>query len=414
MDNNMLIRDLVSKYDTPLFVYDLTVVHERIRDLASHLHAAIQLFYSLKANPNATLVHEIHKSGVQLEVCSPYEYRTAIRCGVKPGEMMYLGPGKRTEDIVEALDGGVGYFIVESLDELDVVNEWSAATGKQVGIGLRVNPSQTIQGSKLKMGGISRQFGIDEDVLDKAVERAQCTGRVHIYGLHVYYGTRILDADVIISNTESVLDIAGRFMRKYGIRLQYLGIGGGMGVPYFAAEQKLDSRKLVAGINERVSRFIASFGPIKFMMESGRFLVAEAGDYIAKVVSTKTSKGTHYIILDGGTHHFAAGGGTGSLLKKNFPIDALVDERREMAPQMLAGPLCTPEDLLGRQVEMPLLQKGDLVRIRRTGAYGLTASPVLFLSHRLPREILVWGDQYRLVRDHDEYLFPQVKPIHRP
>ncbi|CAM4433637.1 diaminopimelate decarboxylase [Paenibacillus tarimensis] len=408
---NALIQELAQKYGTPLFIYDLSVILKRIQYLTDHLHPCVKLFYSLKANPNPTLVYEIHKRGIQLEVCSLGEYRTAVESGGEPRKLMYLGPGKTEDEIIKALDSGVGYYIVESLDELYTVIKRSAATGKHVGIGLRVNPAQTIQGSKLKMGGVPSPFGIDEGVLDQAIQAVKLHANVSIKGLHVYYGTRILKSDVVIKNTESVLTIAERKMRENRIKLEYLGIGGGLGIPYHSDEQELDIKKVIQGVNERLNSFILHNGPIQIIMELGRYLVADAGVYISSVIRTKTSRGIRYVMVDGGTHHFAAAGGLGSLLKKNFSIDAIVGETRGTVRQMLAGPLCTPDDILGRNVELPVLSKGDLIRINRAGAYGLTASPAMFLSHRLPREILVWQGNDSIIRNYDEYNQPVIRPV---
>ncbi len=174
-------------------------------------------------------------------------------------------------------------------------------------------------------------------------------------------------------------------------------------MPYFDGEADLDLDTLVPGLNRAFATFRAPHPGTRLVMELGRYLTAPAGTYLMRVRYTKTSQGQRFAITDGGTHHHMAAVGIGSFVKRDFPIflasRGAGGERREWT---IAGPLCTPNDTLGRHVALPELRPGDLIGVGQSGAYGPTASPGLFLSHGYPAEVLVHDGRAYLVRDRDE------------
>ncbi len=182
--------------------------------------------------------------------------------------------------------------------------------------------------------------------------------------------------------------------------LETVDFGGGLGIPYFEGDQELDLdaygrevRDLFAGLDE-------AFASTRFLVEPGRHLVGEAGIYVARVLDVKVSRGKTYAILDGGmNHHLAASGNLGQVIKRNFPVAVLNrvgEPSRE--PIDLVGPLCTPLDVLARSVELPTIRVGDLVGVLQSGAYGRSASPLGFLSHPAPPEVLVSDGKHSLIR----------------
>ncbi len=383
------VREWADRYGTPLYIYDQDMIHRRIGMLRDSLHPAVRLFYSIKANPNPGIVRTIYEQGVHLELCSPGELDTALRAGAEPRRIMYLGPGKSKAEIERLLALPVGYFVAESVQELDIVQTIAREKGVAAEVGLRFNPREARNGARLKMGGTARQFGIDEADLPEALALARRLSHVRIVGLHSYMGTRILQADTIASNTGYILDVADRLMSGGQAAFRYIGLGGGFGVPYYEGEQPLDLPSLRERTTPLVESFLRRYPGVEPLAESGRFLVAESGLFLTRIRYTKRSRGVDFAIADGGVHQHAAAGGSGSLVKRNLPVRAFIGESRPLRSCHIAGPLCTPEDVIARQVSLPALQPGDLVGVTHSGAYGLTFSPVLFLSHPLPREVLV-------------------------
>jgi diaminopimelate decarboxylase len=199
-----------------------------------------------------------------------------------------------------------------------------------------------------------------------------------------------LNAAAIVDAQNKTVDLAIRLCDQLALRIDWLNIGGGFGVPYFPGERALD----VAAIADNLARLAAlaqdQLGvPLK--LELGRYLIAEAGVYVCRVVDVKDSHGQRFVIADGGlNHNLAASGNLGQVIRKNYPV-AIANriDQPSAATQTINGPLCTPLDLLADKMDLPLAQPGDLIAVFLAGAYGPSASPLGFLSHPQPLELLV-------------------------
>lgn len=384
------VTTLAEEFGTPLFVYDGGVLADQFQNLRTRLHPKMEIFFSLKANPNIAVCSLLGSLGARAEVSSLAELMTARKAGVLAGNIVFPGPGKSSEELVACLEEDIYAIICESVGELGEIDRLAAERHTMARVALRVNPSFTTKGQKLTMSGKSRQFGIDEDQLIANPEMARQFRSVEIIGIHVYMGTRILDERVIIENTARILNLAERLSDKIGFPLKMVDIGGGLGVNYFNGDTDLDVASLADGMNQVIHQFAARNPDTRMIMELGRYLTAPAGIYIMRVRYVKESMGERFAITDGGTHHHMAAVGIGSYVKRNFPI-RLVSRPDEAPaePWNIAGPLCTPNDTLGHNAMMPALRPGDLIGVFQSGAYGPTASPVLFLSHGYPAEVLV-------------------------
>ena len=400
--------ELAERFGTPLFVYDARVLAAQYERLRAGLDPAVELFYSLKANPNAAVCAYLHGLGAGAEVSSLAELLTAQRAGVPADDIVFPGPGKQPGELTACLDTGVHAVVCESIGELAALDELARIRAVRAPVAIRVNPSFSVRASTLAMGGKPRQFGIDEDQLSR--DLLARFPNVDVLGIHVYLGTRLLDASVVVENTVRILDLAGSLADRLGLDLRLVDVGGGLGVPYFDGEQDLDLGALVPGLNGAFAAFRATRPGVRLIMELGRYLTAPAGTYLMRVRYTKTSQGRRFAITDGGTHHHMAAVGIGSFVKRDFPMFLASRTASRTAsragtatdPWTIAGPLCTPNDTLGRNVALPALRPGDLIGVRQSGAYGPTASPGLFLSHGYPAEVLVHEGRAYLVRDRDE------------
>lgn len=404
------VNYLIQRYSSPLYVYDLEKVYKQMSRITSTFGESIKLFYSLKANPNPTLVKLIYEKGTNLELSSPLELELARRLKVNPKKILYLGPGKKRADIEKVLQYGVHYFVAESEQELELINQISAEMGLTTEIGIRVNPDLLVKGARLQMGGAPRQFGIDEKYIDQIIGSFTQYPNLQLTGLHVYHGTRILSSEVIYQNTQYILQLFDRYIHKYNLCLSYVGVGGGLGVAYFDGETDLDLEELAQKCKGAIHQFKKKHPSVDVLMESGRYIVAESGVYLSKVLYTKKSKGFDFATIDGGTHHFGASGGMSNVFMKNFPIRVFSKTmENHVRSYHISGVLCTPNDLVAKNIPLPQLKSGDIIGILKSGAYGLTASPVLFLSHSLPREVIVYQGKHLLVRDHEEYQLPEIR-----
>jgi diaminopimelate decarboxylase len=397
------VAELADRFGTPLFVYDGQALEDGFAELRTRIHPDLELFYSLKANPNVSVCAVLHAAGARAEVSSLVELMTARRAGVAPEDIIFLGPGKSREEIQACVAENIHAIVAESLPELELIDDVACEARRLVDVILRVNPAFSVKGSRLTMGGKPRQFGIDENQLLAAPVLRRRLSAVRLIGVHAYMGTRILEPAVVAENTARILEMAQRLSSAMGFELRAVDIGGGLGVAYFDGEQDPRIDDLAAAINPVLEAFRASYPATRLIMELGRYLAARAGMYVVRARYVKTSHDEEFVIADGGTNHHMAAVGIGSFVKRNFPMVALSRPRDPAdTPYNVTGPLCTPNDTLAKRVALPRVRPGDLLGVARSGAYGPTASPGLFLSHGYPAEVIVHRGRVHLARKRDE------------
>ena len=399
----MRVSELAERFGTPLFVYDRGVLARVLAELREALGPRFDVYYSIKANPNQTILRTFVAHGCGLELASAGELHQALAAGVAPGRTLFAGPGKTDAELDAAVRRGVGEIHAESLDEIDRLGAIAERAGRVQAVAVRINPAGEAQGGAMRMGGKPAAFGIDEERLDDAVDRVLTHPSLHFSGVHLFTGTQILDAEVLIRQYAKAIEIAVRAARRSGRPLETLDFGGGLGIPYYAGEAPLDLARygeVARALAEDAAR-LPELAGTRFVVEPGRFLVGEAGVYVARVTTVKESRGKRFAILDGGMHHhLAASGNLGQVIKKNYPVaalgklDALADSEIEVC-----GPLCTPLDVLARNARLPALAAGDLVGVFQSGAYARAASPLGFLSHPAPPEVMVADGEATLVRE---------------
>jgi diaminopimelate decarboxylase len=374
---------------TPFYAYDRALLTARVAELRRLLPAQISLHYAMKANPMPALV--CHMAGLVdgLDVASGNELRVALDTGMAPQEISFAGPGKSERELSQAVASGV-LVNVESMREVALLATLSQSLGRTARVALRVNPDFELKSSGMKMGGGPRQFGIDAEQAPDALDAIGRAG-LGFEGFHIFSGSQNLSAASICEAQTKALDLACRLGDGAPGPIKVLNLGGGFGVPYFPGEKPLDTEPIGAHLAAVAKLAHERLGEVELVIELGRYLVAEAGVYVCRVLDKKVSRGHTFLVVDGGLHHqLAASGNFGQVLRKNYPVE--VGTRvgaQPTQPASVVGPLCTPLDLLADRMELPVADCGDLVVVYQSGAYGLTASPLGFLSHPSPVEVLV-------------------------
>lgn len=400
MGDQQHLWDIAKTIGTPFYVFDAT----RLRDRCTALKTAfpsVAFFYSLKANPNLSVVCELIRSGMGCEVCSELELDTAITAGVQAQKLLFVGPAKSDAELHKCVLAGIKAVVVESAEELGRLDVIAGACSKQQDVALRINPDFRVAGAKLNMSGRATQFGIDQSIVCDVLQQAADYANIRIVGLHVYMGTRILDYTTIVDNSREILNLAEEVQVALSRPLQFVDIGGGFGVPYHEGEAELDLNALERDLTPVLADYERANPQTKICIELGRYMVAEAGRFITSIRETKTTKGENFAVCDGGSNVHIAASGNGSLMRKNFPVTLLRKAPPTDAAEKkwtLTGPLCTPMDIVGKDVPMVSPSIGDLICIHQSGAYGATASPVNFLGFGQPAEVMIDGDRVSLVR----------------
>lgn len=398
---------------TPAFVYDAECLRSGVARLRHEL-PGVDFFYSLKANPNLSIVKLLAghdgASAMGAEVCSLFEIETCLAAGVRPERMIMVGPAKSDQELARAVGLGIKAIIVESLQEIGRISAVASRLGRRQRVGLRINPAFHIPGARLSMSGKPTQFGIDETEIEVAVAAVTGDRHLRLGGLHVYMGTRILDHDVVVQNSRAILDLAARVAALADRSLDFVDIGGGFGVANSERESDLDLAALGAALRPVLEAAKRRMPQTRIIIELGRYVVAEAGSFVTRVRYTKTSKGVRFAVCDGGTNCHT-GAGQAAMFRSNFPMSRIGKRAGGASAWTISGPLCTPTDVIGNQVMINDLAPGDLIRIDRSGAYGPTASPVNFLSFGTPVEAMVDGPALTVIRERAalaDLLFPQT------
>lgn len=395
-------RTLVEAFGSPLFVYDAAIMRDSYRRLARALEGFCEIYYSIKANPNPAIARLFVAEGAGIEIASLGELRLAQRAGCLPSRILFAGPGKGEDELDAAIAAGIGEIHLESMEELETCERLAAARRIRVDVAIRVNPGASAQGGAMRMGGKPAAFGFDEEELSTIVRRVLEQDHLMLSGVHLFAGTQILDARVLLAQWAHAISLAGRVTELTGQPLKTIDFGGGLGVPYHASETPLDLEALRAGL-PALRGHIAQFpllATTRLLVEPGRFLTAEGGVYLATVRAQKLSRGTRFIITDGGMHHhLAASGNLGQVVKRDYPLVSATRLGADACtPAVVTGPLCTPLDVIGRHTPFPDMVAGDLIAVLQSGAYGLSASPAGFLSHPTPAEVMLDDGCMQLIR----------------
>lgn len=374
---------------TPLFVYSKAMIDARVAHLRAHLPARVGLNYAVKANPHPAVIAHMAPLVDGFDIASAGELALCVAAGIDPRRISFAGPGKRDEELEAAIRAGVT-LNCESEGEGMRALGIGQLLGIAPRIAVRVNPSFVMTGSGMKMAGGAKQFGVDADRVP-ALARQLISQGAEWRGLHIFTGSQTLSADAIIEAQGNVLDLAAALTDEIGHGCPKLNMGGGLGIPYFPGDTPVDLARVGDALAARVAALPGALLDTELCLELGRYLLGEAGVYLARIIDRKVSHGATFLVTDGGLHHqLAASGNFGTVVRRNYPSAIATHYRADPTEEVnIVGCLCTPLDRLADNAMMPHADVGDLVAIFCAGAYGATASPSAFLGHGPAAELLV-------------------------
>ncbi len=400
--NNSEILSAVQKFGTPSYIYDGEKLVQNYKNLVNALPECVDVFYALKVNPNVSLVKLLRSNGACTEVCSITEMEIALKAGSTPEDIVYLGPCKKDYELKKAIELNIFAIVIESEIELKRVSAFAKEMDIIANVAIRINPDFSAEGSPWKMGGRPTHFGIEEQ---HAIENFQVyldTPNINVRGIHVYNGTNILEAKSVYENTKYILELYETIVRKYNCKFTMVDVGGGMGVPYFQNQEELDTQEFRNLMVPLFTDFNKKYPETRIIMESGRFIIGTSGCMAVQVNNMKTNHGKIFAVTDGGTNCHSAAAGSGRVVKRNFPMENIsaLPTAQEHKYQV-SGPLCSPDDIIGRNIQLKEINVLDILLVKLSGAYGPTSSPGLFHSHGYPAEILLYQGESYLIRSKD-------------
>ncbi|MCU0729295.1 MAG: pyridoxal-dependent decarboxylase, exosortase A system-associated [Sphingopyxis sp.] len=375
--------------DTPLFVYDVDVVRTRIAALRAAMPPILSLHYAIKANSHAAFLAAVRPLVDGFDIASGGELVMAQAAGMPTDHISFAGPGKRDREIEAAIAAGATLNL-ESEGEGQRALAIADRLGMTPRLAVRVNPDFDLKGSGMRMGGGAKPFGVDADRVPDMVRSLRSAG-ADWRGFHIFAGSQALDGAAIADTQAQTVALAATLADAIGAAPALVNIGGGLGVTYFPGDTPVDIALVGEKLGETLDRRAAILAETHFAMELGRYIAADCGVYLCRIVDRKVSHGEVFLVTDGGLHHqLAASGNFGTVIRRNYP---LVIANRMTAPATevasVVGCLCTPLDRLGDQLLLPRAEVGDLVALFMAGAYGASASPAAFLGHPPALEIVL-------------------------
>lgn len=374
---------------TPLFVYSADHVRRRVAELRAALPQRVALHYAVKANPYPPLLALMAGLVDGFDIASGGELEIVRGAGLPLAKVSFAGPGKRDAELEAAILAGVTLNL-ESEGEAARAIAIGQRLGKRPRLAIRVNPSFDLKGSGMKMGGGAKPFGVDAERVP-ALVRTVIDSRAEWRGFHIFAGSQALGAEAIAETQGQALALAAQLAQESGASLPHCNLGGGLGIPYFPGDTPVDLALVGQLLAQQMESLPEVLRETEFCIELGRYLVGEAGVYLARIVDRKVSHGEVFLVTDGGLHHqLAASGNFGTVVRRNYPsaiatrFGAGVEEEAS-----IVGCLCTPLDKLADKGGFPRADVGDLIAVFCAGAYGASASPATFLGQGPAAEMLV-------------------------
>ena len=375
-----IIENILNNFETPIYVFDIDKLKQRIKFLRENLTKRLELCYAIKAN--TFIVKEINDDVDRFEVCSPGEYSICEEANITPEKIVISGVYK-TPSVIDYMitsNKEIGRYTVESIDQLNLLDELSKKHNVNLKVLLRLTSGN--------------QFGINEEDIEDIISKKDSYTNLYFEGIQYFSGTQKRTNKRLQKEIDYIDEFLLRLQEKYNYVADELEFGTGFPVHYFQGEE-FDEIEFLKEFSNGIDNMKYKG---KIVIELGRSIAASCGYYITKVVDKKTNKGQNYAIVDGGIHHLVYYGQTMAMKFPHLEIyPARNDENTE--DWNLMGSLCTINDIIIKQYPVSNLQIGDAFIFKNTGAYCMTEGISLFLSRELPQVALLKNDNLNLVRD---------------
>ena len=408
MQNNLaIIKNLMSQYERAFYIYDESIISKQIATL-SEKFLQFEFLYSIKTNPYTPIINFIASKKFGADAASVEEVMLAHEAGLSYEKILYSSPGKTRNDIEKTLDKAI--IIADSYNELALINDVAKQRELHINIGLRINPDYIMDGGK----GISSKFGVDEETLVKQRDFINNLTNIIIIGIHVHLSSQVLNHNLLYGYYEKIFKLALFCTETMGWKLEFINFGGGIGIVYSLLDDTPLNLKILSEECKELIRRFKSKIKTRLIIETGRFLVCEAGQYVTHIVDIKESRGTKYLIVENGLNGFlrpaiaellTAYAPQGSKLqgceplftaKDAFEFTIIKEEKSFFEKVSIVGNLCTSADILAKDIMLPKAEVGDILVVSKAGSYSYTLTPLLFASHPLPLQFYMNtnGDMY--------------------
>jgi len=363
-DNSTVSR--FENLETPFYYYDLALLDETLRSCKSAADKyGFHVHYAFKANFDERLLQAIQAIGFGADCVSGNEVKKAIEIGFNPEKIVFAGVGKSDKEIVEGLENNIFCFNVESVQELGIINELAAKRGKTARVAIRVNPNVDAHTHHYITTGLEEnKFGVNQWELKDCVEELKKSANLKLIGIHFHIGSQITNLEIFRSLCVKANELS-QWFEDHGFQLQILNVGGGFGVDYHNPDATPVND--FESYFEVFDKFLERKPNQEVHFELGRALVAQCGNLVSRILYVKNGLKKNFLILDAGMTELMRP----ALYQAYHKIENVSgDKKGETVKYDVVGPICESTDWLGKEVELPLSKRGDIVVLRTAGAYG--------------------------------------------
>lgn len=398
---DVAIAKIAQQVGTPFYCYSSATITHHYQVLAQAFEGLNSLIcFALKSNSNFAVIKTLGDLGAGVDVVSEGEIRRALKCGIDASKIVFSGVGKTAEEMQFALNQGVFQFNVESIPEIELLNQVATELGKTANIAIRVNPDVDADtNDKITTGLKTSKFGIDIDIATEVFAHAKTLSGINVQGVSIHIGSQITDLTPFELAFKRVKEFVEE-LRNIGHDIQTLDLGGGLGVPYELGKNPPHPKDYAAIVNEIFAGF-----DCKLIFEPGRVITGNAGIMVSKVIHVKPTEEREFLIIDAAMNdlirpsYYAAHHDIipAKLAEHNVP------NGKDSAPKYdIVGPVCETGDTFAKLREMQELQQGDLIAFRTAGAYGAVMAST-YNSRPLIAEVMVNGADFAITARRQTY-----------
>jgi len=387
------VSKIAAAVGTPFYLYSQATL-ERHYDVFESAFKGIGrlICYSAKANTSLAIMKLFADKGAGIDIVSGGELFKGLGSGFAPDKIVYSGVGKKIDEIDYALNAGILMFNVESLQELEVINQRAEQLGRTAPVSIRVNPDVDSSTHPYISTGLKKnKFGIDTETAIEAYRIAGKLKNIEIIGNGCHIGSQIILAEPFKSALKSIKAIVQRLM-KNSISIKYLDMGGGLGITYH--------QETPPDPGEYADVIIKTLGdlPVRLILEPGRVIVGNAGILVTRVLYLKSSQTKNFVIIDAGMNDLLRP----TLYGAFHSILPVVKSPADIIRADVVGPICETGDFLAQDRDIPAVQRGELIAVMSAGAYGFSMASN-YCSRLKAAEVMVKGDQFEVIRARQEY-----------
>lgn len=392
------LATIAAEVGTPVYVYSAGVIEEQFKKLQGAMQKAIPadrqplLCFACKANSNVAVLNHLQKLGSGLEIVSEGELIRALKAGFTGDRIVSTGVGKQKSEIIACLKADILQFNVESIPELERINDVAGEVGIKARVAFRLNPDIGGGGhEKITTGRKTDKFGIVAEMMNTAYEMAEKFPHVDPVGLHMHIGAQVFEVEKFKAAFERLRDVV-LDLRKSGHKITRLDIGGGFPIVY-KDEQLLDLDYYARWVNDIIVPL-----DVDIVMEPGRYLVGNAGVLLTEVLYVKETPAKDFLIIDAAMNDLIRP----ALYNSYHGIEPVASGNASWTTYDVVGPVCESGDTFTKDRELPKMKQGDLAIIRSAGAYGATMASN-YNTRLLAPEVMTKNGEYRVIRKRQTY-----------